>query len=701
MHFGPPFLRIFTLTIAGSSFLFSAPVELSGRTADGAKAEQHSVEVEGKRVKLWDSGGNSGSLIYRPGRRVTIPDDGTIYGSVSYLDHGYGRLDVHITDKTGKVIRPDRFLGMARTNSGKIVTAQMRFADVQKRGNHEIALKVDAEAWNGTALAVETVILQDEPFEDANFKFTISDPWKGPYRGPTVKPADNTTLKGKAMTGYQGWFRTPNDPDGRGWSHWGNIEKGTFSVDMWPDVSQYPKSVLEKAGDLKLKKSGSQAYLFSSAWPDVVKTHFRWMRENDIDGAFMQRFVNDHFYAISGKPERVLSNIRTAANQEGRIWAIEYDVSGYQDARLLETMKKDWKWLVDEFRLLDDPNYAREGKKPVVFIWGLPFPNRNYQPSTANAVVDFFKNDPVYGGNYVIGGIPGNWRDMDAAWKEHFKQYHCVLSWMSPRYAEDLADFRQMGLSYYAHVKPGFSWANLKHLPTGDLTVEHTPRKRGQFYWDQLSRSAQAGCDRMFVGMFDEYDEATAIMPMSDDTPPTPSRPGVAATFYRGENADEHGQLVHLKSTAVNLSAPPTPRVPADHFFMRMGGLLSFPSDGTYIFSVEGAPGDDVDLTINGEKILRAKNSYGTATSATGIIAKAGEQMPFRLEYRHRKGEGTVKLAWEAQGIQRQEVPANFLTDAWGHFIDNEGQPADWWMKLTQMGKEMMNGKKPPDSPMP
>lgn len=700
MHFGLPILRIATLTLAGSSFLFSAPVELSGRTADGKKADQRTVEVGGKRVKFWDSGTNSGSLVYHPSRRVSIPDDGSIYGSLSYLDNGYGWLDVHITDKTGKVIRPDRFLGLARANSGKIVTAQMRFPGVQKRGEHEITLKVDAEAWNGTALAVETVILQDEPFEDANFKFTISDPWKGPYQGPTVKPADNTTLKGKAMTGYQGWFRTPNDPDGRGWSHWGNIEKGTFSVDMWPDISQYPTNVLEKAGDLKLK-SGKQAYLFSSTWPDVVNTHFRWMRENDIDGAFMQRFVNDHFYAISGRPERVLSNIRAAANREGRIWAIEYDVSGYQDARLLDTMKKDWKWLVDEFRLLDDPNYAREGEKPVVFIWGLPFPNRHYQPSTANAVVDFFKNDPVYGGNYVIGGIPGNWREMDAVWKDHFKQYHCVLSWMSPRYAEDLADFKKMGLSYYAHVMPGFSWANLKHLPTGDLTVEHTARKRGQFYWDQLSRSAQAGCDRMFVGMFDEYDEATAIMPMSDDTPPTPSRPGVAATFYRGENADEHGQLVHLKSTAVSLTNSPAPRVPADHFFMRMGGALTFPKDGSYIFSVDGAEGDDVDLTINGKKILRAKNSYGTATAATEVIAKAGEQMPFRLEYRHRKGEGTAKLLWETAGITRQEVPENALTDAWGHFIGNEGQPADWWMKLTGMGKAMMNGKKSPNSPMP
>ena len=83
------------------------------------------------------------------------------------------------------------------------------------------------------------------------FAFVISDPWNGPYKGPSVKPADNTTLKGKVMAGYQGWFRTPNDPEGRGWVHWGKIQQGTFSTDMWPDVSQYPPSILEKAAAVK------------------------------------------------------------------------------------------------------------------------------------------------------------------------------------------------------------------------------------------------------------------------------------------------------------------------------------------------------------------------------------------------------------------------------------------------------------------
>src|SRR5690606_35913543 len=103
--------------------------------------------------------------------------------------------------------------------------------------------------------------------------------------------------------------------------------------------------------------SGKQAYLFSSAWPSSVDLHFRWMRENGIDGAFLQRFVSDNLHSISGKPEWVLANVRAAANREGRIWAVEYDISGYPDAKLLETLKRDWKWFIDEFKLLEDPNY--------------------------------------------------------------------------------------------------------------------------------------------------------------------------------------------------------------------------------------------------------------------------------------------------------------------------------------------------------
>jgi hypothetical protein len=669
-------------------------------TDQGQTLAQTPWTLNGRQIRVWSDEGRSGGLTFKPDQPVNSWSNSVAYLDVAYVDQGYGKLDVQLLiDKTA--IKPDRFLGLSRSDSGKVVHARMRFSGLTAPGTDGISVRIGRERSEGLPLRIASMMLQETPFDDPKFKFVSSDPWKGPYRGTSVKAKDNTTLKGKVMTGYQGWFRTPNDPDGGGWVHWGNIQEGLFSIDQWPDVSQYPESILEKAAGVKLK-SGKQAYLFSSAWPPVVDTHFRWMRENDIDGAFLQRFVSDRFQAISGRPEWVLSNVRAAANREGRIWAIEYDVSGYPDAKLLETLKADWKWFVDEFRLLEDPNYAREGGKPVVFIWGMPFPDRNISPATANAVADFFKNDPKYGGNYLIGGIPGNWRKMEVPWQDHILKYDCVLPWMSQSYAEDIKDLRKLGLSYYAHVKPGFSWANLKHIPGGDTSLAFTPREGGQHYWKQLSSAAKGGSDRMFVGMFDEYDEATAIMPMSDDSPSTPTRPGVGATFYSGPNAREHGSFVRLPRAEIELgNTPPGRGIPAENFFVRMGGRITFPKAGQYTFSVEGAPGDDVELFLNGTKFLATNNLNGAATMPKAVTVNAGAAMDYRLDYRHRTGTGTLRLLWECQGLPRQPVPQDALQDAWGRFITNDGKPSDWWMKLTRMGKEMMNGKREADSPMP
>jgi len=691
------------LCLAGFFYLPAAqasPVELRAKTNTGQDLKMVSVATGNGETPVWRWDQKTGDLVFKPPASVTIPADGVVYLKVVYLDQGYGKLRVLLPGGEGKPVRPDRYLGIARGNTNELVSARMRFSGVQLPPGGELDARIGVDHSDGAPLRIASVTLQETPFADPAFAYVISDPWNGPYTGPAIPPKDNTTLKGKVMVGYQGWFRTPNDPDGNAWNHWGNIPQGSFSVDMWPDISQYPPGVLEKAAGVKLK-SGKQAWLFSSAWPEVANTHFRWMREHEIDGAFLQRFVGS-INSIKGKPERVLANVRAAANREGRLWAVEYDVSGGNDATVCEILKKDWMWMVDTFGVLKDPAYAREGGKPVVFVWGLPFKDRNFSPDAANAAVEFFKNDPVYGGNYVIGGIPGDWRKLDARWQEHIKKYDCVLPWMSQSYAEDIADLKNIGISYYAHVKPGFSWANLKHLPTGDTSVAYTPREGGRFYWNLLSKAAQAGVDRLFVGMFDEYDEGTAIMPMSDDPPPTPSRPGVAATFYNGTRPDSDGESVLLPTVEVPLGdIPPGKKTAPRNFFVKMSGQITFPQAGDYIFSIEGAPGDDAELVVDGKKILSAKNLAGTAVAKIPITAVAGDPPPFRLEYRHKSGSGTLRLFCESADVARQVVPDIALRDAWGRFITNDGMPADWWLQLTRMGKEMMNGKRKIDFVMP
>src|SRR5262249_44557631 len=62
-----------------------------------------------------------------------------------------------------------------------------------------------------------------------------------PYRGDWAKGVDLTTMKGKVLCGYQGWFTTPRDGSDKGWSHYGRrgkFEPGSCTIDLWPDVSE-------------------------------------------------------------------------------------------------------------------------------------------------------------------------------------------------------------------------------------------------------------------------------------------------------------------------------------------------------------------------------------------------------------------------------------------------------------------------------
>ena len=63
----------------------------------------------------------------------------------------------------------------------------------------------------------------------------------GPYEGPRDEGVDTSTLTGKVMCGYQGWFTCEGDGAERGWFHWGGpngFKPGSCSIDLWPDVSE-------------------------------------------------------------------------------------------------------------------------------------------------------------------------------------------------------------------------------------------------------------------------------------------------------------------------------------------------------------------------------------------------------------------------------------------------------------------------------
>jgi autotransporter-associated beta strand protein len=315
------------------------------------------------------------------------------------------------------------------------------------------------------------------------------------------------------MTGYQGWFGTPNDiADTGGWKHWarnGAMVPENFAIDAWPDLTEHDPASLARAGNV-VTASGAPAYLFSSRNYPAVQKHFRWMRKHNVDGAWLQRF---HPQA-GGETEWPLYNVSKAAAEEGLAWGVEYDVSGMADATVAAKLQSDWEWLTTQFDILNDPRYIHEDGKPVVFIWGLAVPDRKFTPASANAVVDYFKAQGVY----VLGGLPTNWSTLNASWQTHMEKYDGVLVWMNQN-TSHAATFRNRGQDFHAHVWPGFSWAHLKKLPATPLT-QYTDRTGGQFLWTKGQTWINAGAtDSLFLGMWDECDESTQIIPMTEDHP--------------------------------------------------------------------------------------------------------------------------------------------------------------------------------------
>ena len=104
---------------------------------------------------------------------------------------------------------------------------------------------------------------------------------------------DASTLDGKVLFGYQGWFRAPGDGSNVGWSHWSRTipSAESITVDLYPDLSEFDaRDLCPVPGETIGAKP---AYLFSSFNKNVVMRHFEWMKRYGLDGVLVQRFLSD------------------------------------------------------------------------------------------------------------------------------------------------------------------------------------------------------------------------------------------------------------------------------------------------------------------------------------------------------------------------------------------------------------------------
>jgi hypothetical protein len=363
---------------------------------------------------------------------------------------------------------------------------------------------------------------------------------------------DTSTLTGKVMTGYQGWFNCEGDGAELGWKHWAArpfqpFAPGNVHVDYWPDVSELTPAERFKTG-FKLA-DGRPAEVFSSFNRETVLRHFRWMREAGIDGAFVQRFATGlKSTARLRHTDAVLTHCREGANREGRAYAVMYDLSGLPAGGVAGVIA-DWKRLHTQMKLDADPAYLKHCGKPLVAVWGIGFSDgkRSYTLAECRALVELLKAD----GCAVMLGVPTGWRGLkrdsvsDPKLHEILKLADVVSPWTVGRYRNpkeaarhadeywqpDLAWCRAAGLDYLPVVFPGFSWHNLK-----GAELDAIPRLKGDFLWSQFVAAKRAGATMIYVAMFDEVDEGTAIFKCANQPPvgvsPFLTYEGLPSDFY-------------------------------------------------------------------------------------------------------------------------------------------------------------------------
>ena len=376
--------------------------------------------------------------------------------------------------------------------------------------------------------------------------FLVTDSF-GQFQKHTVSP-------GLVMAGYQGWFNTPTDGADRGWHHYerqGRFEPGYCKFDLWPDMAEYEK----KYPTPFQFENGTPATVFSPYDESTVNLHFKWMKEYGIDGVFMQRFVAE-IRSASGKKHfnKVLLSAAKAALQYDRTIAVMYDLSGMNSGDV-EVLVNDWKELMGTTHFTDrshHSNYLANEGKPVIAIWGVGFDDgRKYTLDDIERLIKFFKSEE--GGNCsILLGVPTYWREQgrdcidDKKFLDVIQMADIIHPWFVGRFNEegydrfkpiignDLAWCQSHEKKYMPVVFPGFSWNNM--LPP-DRPSSTIPRNNGSFLWKQLQGATSQGAQMIYVAMFDEIDEGTAIFKIARDVPVGKSKfvaleEGLPADYY-------------------------------------------------------------------------------------------------------------------------------------------------------------------------
>eukprot|EP00727_Mastigamoeba_balamuthi_P004711 m51a1_g14238 hypothetical protein (487) ;mRNA; r:229911-231371 len=438
------------------------------------------------------------------------------------------------------------------------------------------------------------------------------------------------SLEGRVMVGYQGWHYTDEQPNP--WNHWCNLlpgppnENGTnLHVDLWPDMSEYPD--LHATG-LKYK-DGRAVGVYSSLDASTVGVHLRWMREYNIDGAFVQRFLTTDM-VFYWRRTKTLYDVMRAAEQNGRSFAVMWDAAVGSEADM-EAIKADWQVIRN---VTQSPAYQWHNGRPVVCWWGVGFPERGSDAGLQLRMVRWLKEQ----GLTVMGGTPYGWQsgtgDSRSGWAEVYAALDIVSPWAVGRYnseqgfddrvahivADDVAAVAASGQGYAPVIFPGFSWYNPHQ---GSTPLDEIPRNCGSFLQHQIDRLAPVRKLFWYVAMFDEVDEGTAIYKVETRLEKQPNLPG----YYI---INSGGKSYHYSARLVNSSAHQCGTVPNDHYLRIVGGIPrpnSHSSSHSHPNPASSNPGPASSAAAASSDHHQASSHPGGTSSGSRAHARSSDEL--------------------------------------------------------------------------
>ena len=345
-------------------------------------------------------------------------------------------------------------------------------------------------------------------------------------------------LTDAVVAGYQGWYGCPGDYAGNTqWQYWfpKDVSPAGFISDLLPSVRALDAGHLCDTGIARADGQGT-IKLYSAQDPAVVAQHFAWMKEAGIDAAAVQRFL----FALpdAGKKARMdhlLANVMAAAPASGRSFFIVYDITGANPKTVMDDVRRDWHHLVDDLGITKAPGYLHDHGKPVLELWGFGIGDRPGEAADVQSLVNDLKSGT--GGLRsvtLVGGVPTYWRTLthdsktDPRWAAVYRSFDVISPWTVGRYATD-ADYatyardlegpdateaHRAGARYLPVVFPGYSHANAARFHGKALAFNTVPRHCGRFYWQQFAGASAVHADGVYVAMFDEVGEGTAIFPL-------------------------------------------------------------------------------------------------------------------------------------------------------------------------------------------